>query len=324
MNVSKIPGCGSFGVYVDNLDLNKISDEEWYELGQAHLKQLVTIIRDVDISINRFEELVKKWGLPRSVDGYNVNRKKEFTEEDKRHFENCKHVGIDNSLIVKVTGKRNKEGKIQGIFANGELKWHSNESGQLAFTSGVTLLCGSNYKETSTGFVTTTDWYEKQTQTFRTELDEMIVEHKFDYEKLNPGFDKDEETIMRRNFGEDGELPLIIQSPGGVRGLHLGMSTFYKIKDMSMEKSNIFFEKICNEIFTDEYMYDHIYSDKKDLCFFDNSITLHRRTKSKTEREMYRLQFDYTNLISEYNFYFQEPYKSDFSVLYQDINRVCG
>lgn len=323
MKTSKIPGCGRFGIYIDDLDLNKVTHDAWMEIGQLHLETLITIFRNVNISVERFEELVKKWGLPRSVDGYNVN-KNGITEKDVEHFENCKHVGIKNSLIVRVTGKRNKDGKIQGIFANGELKWHSNESGQLAFTPGVALLCGSDFTDTSTGFVTSTDWYEKQTEAFRSELDEMIVEHKFDYEKLNPGFDKDEETIMRRNFGEDGELPLVIQSPGGIKGLHLGMSTFYKIKDMSLDKSNTLFEKICNEMFVDEYTYDHVYGTEKDLCIFDNSITLHRRSKSKIEREMLRLQFDYNKLQSDYNFYFHEPYKTDFKILHDDINRVCN
>ena len=45
MKISKIPGLGRFGHYIDDLDLNTVSDEQWHEIGQLHLKGLVTVIR---------------------------------------------------------------------------------------------------------------------------------------------------------------------------------------------------------------------------------------------------------------------------------------
>ena len=38
MKVSKIPGLGSFGHYVDNINFDIITDEEWLEIGKLHLK----------------------------------------------------------------------------------------------------------------------------------------------------------------------------------------------------------------------------------------------------------------------------------------------
>jgi hypothetical protein len=45
MKVSKIPGLGRFGVFIDNIDLNSITEDEWMEIGKIHLESLVTIIR---------------------------------------------------------------------------------------------------------------------------------------------------------------------------------------------------------------------------------------------------------------------------------------
>ena len=45
MKISKIPGLGNYGVYVDDVDFNHNTDEEWMEIGQLYLKNLVVIIR---------------------------------------------------------------------------------------------------------------------------------------------------------------------------------------------------------------------------------------------------------------------------------------
>ena len=42
------------------------------------------------------------------------------------------------------------------MFAEGELLWHSNESGDIAFTPAVALLGVENVKQSATGFMVTT------------------------------------------------------------------------------------------------------------------------------------------------------------------------
>jgi hypothetical protein len=64
-------------------------------------------------------------------------------------------------------------------------------------------------------------------------------------------------------------------------------------------------------MFTNEYIYKHWYQSDKDICIFDNSITLHNReieTGLSPERMGYRIQFDYDKLTGgTYNpFYHQE------------------
>ena len=46
MKITKIPGLGRFGIFIDDVDFTTITNEEWMEIGQLHLQNLVTIIRD--------------------------------------------------------------------------------------------------------------------------------------------------------------------------------------------------------------------------------------------------------------------------------------
>jgi len=62
MKISKIPGCGNYGIFIDDLDLQNISNEEWIEIGKLHLKNLVTIIRNTNIDWRKQSELMALWG----------------------------------------------------------------------------------------------------------------------------------------------------------------------------------------------------------------------------------------------------------------------
>jgi len=339
MKVSKIPGLGRFGIYIDDVNLNNITDEEWMEIGQLHLDSLVTIIRDTKLSPSNYNNLIGKWGDRQTIAFYNLFKKYNLTphelffehdnpehnilEDDKEYIETIKNmVQDDTNFVLRVSGKKDNNGNPIGMFAEGELLWHSNESGNIAFTPGVSLLGGEHMIGSSTGFATTVDWYEEQTESFRKELDEMIIVHKFTPGKINPGLNYKQDHVMYRNMcPTDGvEIPLVRQSPGGYKGLHYSQNTVSYIKGLSESESQKIFKIIENGIFNEKNIYDHWYKTNTDLCIFDNSITQHRRLGDTSNRLAYRIQFNYDNLLQkEYNPYFQDLYRSKFS---QIINEV--
>lgn len=337
MKISKIPGLGRFGVFIDDLDFNTITDEEWMEVGQLHLKSLVTIIRNVNVGLSEYERRMNQWGVTRNLHAIKLCKKYQITDtelgllltnevingitvsdDDRKWIANVANilateVGHTTGLL-RVSGKRDEQGNPLGMFQEGELLWHSNESGQLAFTPGVSLLGNSGVVGSATGFVTTTDWYESQTNSFRSELDEMIIEHEFTPGRINPGLREDQDDIMYRNMcPEPSEIPLVIQSPIGIKGLHYSVNTINKIKGMTVEESQRMFDIINKGILTEENIYDHWYQQDNDLCLFDNSITLHRRLGGIKDRLCYRLQHDYTKLTPLINPYLSEPYISKYN-----------
>ena len=344
MKVSKIPGLGRFGQFIDGLDFDHLTDEEWLEIGQMHLAGLVTIIRNVNLTPRTYNLWMLKWGNPRNLAIYKVAKKygtKDVREvlysdeingipvapEDKKWLLTVINMLADagaDAEILRVTGKKDDAGNPLGMFAEGELLWHSNESGNLVFTPGVSLLAAEGVVGSSTGFVTTADWYEKQTESFRSELDEMILCHKFTPGRINPGLRQDQDIVMYRNMcPEDNELPLVIKSPAGIKGLHYSVNTIHSIKGMSVEESQKVFDHINKGLFVDEYTYDHWYQNDNDLCLFDNSITLHRRLGGVTNRLCYRFQFDYGKLAStEQSPYYQEDYATRYVEQVKDINNV--
>jgi len=346
MKISKIPGLGRFGVFVDDLDFDNLSDEEWQQIGQLHLESLVTIIRNVKLSPNEYERRIKQWGTPRKLAILNLLKKYQLThetnhlifsndvvngvvvtEDDRKYFRNLMNIiafdisGNKKTNVVKVTGKQAGDGSPLGMFAEGELLWHSNESGNLLFSPGVSLLGVAGTVGSATGFMTTPDWYENQSESFRSELDEMIVQHQFTPGKINPGLREEQDGIMHRNMcPEPIELPLVIRSPGGIKGLHYSINTINSIKDMTLADSQKMFDHINKTLFVDEYVYDHWYQNDNDLLLFDNSITLHRRLGGITDRMCYRMQFVYDGIADpNWNPWLSEPYISEYNQIKEEL-----
>jgi alpha-ketoglutarate-dependent taurine dioxygenase len=334
MKITKIPGFGNYGQYIDDLDFNTITDEEWAEIGRSHLKNLLTIFRNTNITKDQYISRITQFGpLKSSIRGY---FKKKYgripdsldpaslegiDEQDKIFFESKKYMLEETeggNFLTRVTGAKDKDGHMLGFFDSGDLGWHSNESSQITFSPEVALLGSENMIGSATGFVQTADYYESVSDSFRSELDEMVMVHSFTPGKINAAELTD--AGMRRQIQlsfcpvNGAEVPLVVTSPGGIRGLHYTINTADHIKGMTKEQSNRIFKQIDDALFTDQYTYYHHYQHNNDLVLFDNSITLHSRVGGAPDRKAYRFQYDPSRLLdAAWHPYDAGPYR-DFYV----------
>ena len=335
MKVSKIPGLGNYGIYIDGVNFDHLTKDEWLEIGKLHMDNLVTIIRDCNLNWEQQADWCMAWGDTRYNIRYNILKKypgKTFSQVIKMAFMDDPEVdsidkirltniarmqetSAEGKNVMRVTGKRDEDGHPLGMFAEGELLWHSNESGTLTFTPGVALLGSENTVGSATGFLQTADYYENVSESFRSELDEMILIHKFTPGKINPGLRMEQDEVMHANMcPEDGiEIPMVMKSPGGITGLHYSINTIDSIKGLSLEESKKVFDRINKELFVDEYIYDHWYKNDGDFLLFDNSTTLHRRLGDIKDRLCHRIQHDYSNLQNDFwQPYFQDEYAQSY------------
>ena len=339
-----MPGLGRFGAFIDDLDLKNISDEEWMELGRLHLEQKITIIRNVNVTPREFELLMMKWGKRSNLFFYRVVRdfvlnRKEFTDQDKmliKYGEIMRPVELDpTTRLTKITSISDEKGNQTGIYGKGLLDWHTDEGGQLAHTPNTSILGYKDMVGSSTEFCSTVDWYENQTESFRSELDEMIATHEFQIEKLSPDYkegndDKTNEEIylfsLKTICPEPSELPFVMVGPGGHKGLYHSSSTLKGIKGMNKIESDKLFDYINKTLFVPEYIYEHHYVGDNDLLLMDNTTTTHRRVNGSNTRLAYKIHQDYSKLFEKFNIndyrYLSEPWASEYKKQLVEINRV--
>ena len=310
--ITNIPNLEGYGVFVDDIDFNHLTRDQWMSLGKLQMEQLVMIIRRTGININRFHQVMKMWGTCRQ----NYAAKEETdTEVAKEYARIGGHAATGH--IVRVAEKN-------GLFGSGDLLWHSNESGDIAFTPGVALLGDHGMTKSATGFMVTSPYYYSLSESMRSELDEMVLVHNFQEGKINVN---DENNVVYKNMcpEPETEIPLVIQSPAGIKGLHFPYNTTTRIKDYPIEESVRLLEEIKFKL--TQYYYDYWWENDDDLLIFDNSIVQHRRLGDTTDRLCYRYQFDYSYLQYKvtgkpYMPYFQEPYISRYKEKMGEISKV--
>lgn len=352
MKVSKIPGLGRFGIYIDDVDFDNLTQEEWVEIGKLHLKNLVTIIRNTNLKPKAYAQWMERLATCRYLPDYRFSKK--YGKQAIEFIMRSRHGGDLSELspedldyilkmarlmpwqedgtplpLLAVSGKKDADGNPIGTFADGELLWHSSESGNLAAATDVSLLAYEGTVGSSTGFLTTVDWYEQQSNAFRSELDEMVMLHSFTPGRINPGLTYQyQDDIMEPHMCPvpNTEIPLVINSPGGYTGLHYPVNTIDSIKGMTKEESQKVFDQINKTLFTEEHIFDHWYKNDGDLLIFDNSITLHRRLGEIKNRLGFRYQFDFDKqcLDKPYMPYRQEPYISMYREQITDIVKVSN
>ena len=331
IRITNIPNLEGYGVFVDDIDFRNLTRTEWMDLGKLSMQKLVMIIRSTGLDNRSFHQVIKKWGKDRQnyaatlfarypwANGQidHIIASTEVPDEEKDIIREFQRVGGCNQKTgntLRVSGKKINGQRI-GMFADGELLWHSNESGDIAFTPAVALLGAENMTNSATGFMVTTPYYYSVSDSFRSELDEMILIHNFVPGRINPGLNDPQDNLMYKNMcpDPDTEIPLVIESPAGIKGLHYSFNTVTGIKGMS----NLEAKKVLAEIRKglDPYTYDYWWENDDDLLIFDNSIVQHRRLGDTTNRLCHRYQFDYTYLqykVTKQNYipYFQEPYRS--------------
>jgi alpha-ketoglutarate-dependent taurine dioxygenase len=320
MKITKILGLGDYGHYVDDTDLTNISYEEWMEIGNLQMKGLVTIIRNVNCDKNRYAQLVSKWGGTRPTAVTAIKYREKYNKDFKwvvdRVFEDSPlidegdrirmkmefrvtEITEDGYPIGRIAGGFEKDGMPKGFFPDGELLWHSNESGTLTSCPGLSLMGWQNMVGSATGFNNTATYYESVTDSMRSEFDQMVLIHRYTNNRINPGHtSREQDETFRVNMvpTPDAEIPLVWNSPGGIRGLHFSPNTTHKIKGMNKKESDKIINMISKEVFSKKYTYDHWYTQNNDICFFDNSIMCHRRLGSIDGRVAYRIPHDYTYL----------------------------
>lgn len=214
----------------------------------------------------------------------------------------------DNPITFRVTNQRNDKGEIQGLFADYELGWHCNNSGQKHDDKTIVIMLMERPGDQDhglTSFVNTRLAYEELEPTAKKLVDDIEIEISFD------AFRGHGETLYKAN---DHGYPIPPEDPlyDIFKRKASAYPEFYKslvnMHPYSRQKALYFLpNSISNwrrkngRPMKDKglwnYLTDHIYSGKYtythrwevgDLIINDQFMGFHKRTEPKGDRWMWR------------------------------------
>jgi len=204
--------------------------------------------------------------------------------------------------MVRVTGKRDENSNNLGMFSDGELEWHSNQQGDPNHMPVVALLAWEGTAGTCTEFLNAGQAYADLSDEWKETCDQLVCVHAYRPQEIAPGINAVQDQILRYNMCPvDGtRIPLVIKSPGGIRGLHFTYTSISHFDGLPPEESSRIYDYLKDHVRQPKYIHRHNWRDG-DLLFMDNTITMHRRpTKDCSKRVLYRMCFNYDRVLPSY------------------------
>lgn len=312
MKITKVPGFGDYGILVENFDYN--DPDQYLKLKEVSLKNLVTIVdggnQDRFDSLNQHLSLVTnarpytaRWAAM-----YGWDWETKVTADEIEVVDLVQKWIVDKNYLgwTKVSGQTDDYGKPMGVFGETELLWHNDDGANINFHPLINLYTAQHANTSATCFLQTATWYEQQSESFKSELNELVCKYTWDNSKIQPGSDKLNEIIVRSNHVPPNyvDIPLVVTTPGGITGIYFNpMVTGFA--GMGDAESDLLLKTITDGIYKPEYQYDHWYRNSMgDLVILDQCITLHSRKidssknlkEELTQRVLYRCPSDYTGL----------------------------
>lgn len=269
----------SVGCEVYDIDLN--NDEEIIELGKLVANQCIVFV-DQEIDTVRLSNIMTQWGRPsQSL----IHNRLLNGQLDGRHWrEIILNLGFVNretkdlAAVSMVSYKNDKRQRPLGLFANGELDWHSDQCATDDSQRIIGLQSVSDTVNSQTTFLCTHDAFEGLSSDMRSMIKELFVRHKWRDHVMAPGLNHAQTLLIHYNMVPlDGmETRLYRETVTGLGGLKLPTHSFDGFVGMSQDESHRLLGELRKAVFHDKYVYTQDWQDGQ-MVFMDQEITLHAR-----------------------------------------------
>jgi alpha-ketoglutarate-dependent taurine dioxygenase len=308
MQTLPLENFGSLGAQAVDINLQTASDEELKELGELVLKKLVVYVNAENASVTpeRFQYIQTRWGDPISSDaGKRLEERVKKDGWNKLYVETARDMkAMRKDMLpgmIRVTGIKDEKGHRTGMFADGELDWHSNQQSD---NDGYAPLIGLQGVEgtegSSTEFLQTVDALNDLETDTRSEVEQLIAIHSFGADRISRGTSKSQALITNLQLvpEDNTEMPVLAIAPNGDKGMHFPWTSIVGFKDYTQEEFKKLFDYLVNHLWQDKYVYKHMWQDGE-IVWMDQIVTLHRRPGSDTsKRLLHRMCSNWSNIIA--------------------------
>ena len=223
MKTLSLENFGSLGAQAVDINLQTASDEELMELGKLVFDKLVVYVdaKCASVTPERFQYIQTRWGEPMGSDAG-----KRLEERVKKDGWNKLYVDTARDMkamrkdmlpgMIRVTGIKDEKGRRTGMFADGELDWHSNQQSD---NNGYAPLIGLQGVEgtegSSTEFLQTVDALNDLDNDTRTEVEHLVAIHTFEKDRVSRGTSESQALITNLQLvpEDNTEMAVIATAP---------------------------------------------------------------------------------------------------------------
>lgn len=309
MDTLKLPGFGNLGAQAVDINLATASDNDLMELGKLVFDQLVVYVdaKCASITPQRFHYIQTLWGdpvvsnaRPKLQERIKKEGMTKLMAETLNDIKKMREGLEDLKGMIRVTGIKDDKGKRTGMFADGELEWHSNQQSD---NSGYAPLIGLQGVEGTEGsrteFLQTVDAFNDLSSDMQAEVKQLIAIHSFQKDKICKGTSDSQALITQMHLVPDDnvEMPVMATAPNGMLGMHFPWTSVVGFKGYTQSEFESLYNALVAHLWQDKYVYKHDWKDGE-IVWMDQIVTLHRRPGSDTsKRLLHRMCSTWSNIL---------------------------
>ena len=238
------------------------------------LKNMLVVMRDQKFSPEDEIRIAKVVGDPIS------------TLNDKR---------VDDTTIIpgiiRVTGKKNKNG-IVGLFGHrSTLDWHANRCSSPERKPLIWMWGESGMEGSRTSFINNIITYKDLPEDFKNQISEKKVFCGFKTGTYS------ESVQFKEHINREWAIPLVYTNDAKQTGLYFPFHQILEMQDTNPEDFNKIMNFLKNHVLQEKYMYHHDWKDN-DLLISEQWLSIHKRWyfEKMEERILHRIAYDYSNM----------------------------
>ena len=275
-------------VVIEDFDMTTVTQEDINQISKLIAKNTLVVIRNQRLSV---EDEVRILKMFKDIQTFVVADSTDYVSTLAGAM-----VAGSEDLFLRVSGKKDEQGRAGIAGYDCEMVWHCNEPGIKNRKSMVWLHSTEGSKGSRTSYTNNSLSYNDLPDNLKHELENYHLEI---YQGLGLGKDdleSDYAELLKMGASGLAEYnpPLIKINKAGNKGIYFPMYHVHKIKELDENRSKEIPDFLREFIVREEYVYHHDWEDG-DILIADQEIGIHKRWpfKKMSERTLHRACFDY-------------------------------
>ena len=254
-------------------DLREVTKERALEIAQLCIEHTVVVFKNQNLTPKQEIDFCAKIGNYQKTHGSERGADIIVPEQDG---------------VLRVTGKKNKNGK-EGLFGHKHaLDWHANQTSNPDRMPLIWLYGVEGTKGSRTSYINMIDAYKDLDDNFKEEIKDI---------KVHCGYEKgrySDSEYFKEHINYDLALPLVYTNDANQTGLYFPFLQIFAFQGDANKKFDDIMERLTAHVLNEKYVYHHDWDDG-DVVIAEQWLGVHKRWafEDMDKRVLHRIAFDY-------------------------------
>ena len=266
-------------VFIEDLDMKQASQDQINQIAKLIATNTLVIIRNQNLTAPEEAKILRMFKEPQTF----------VVPTATNYVSDLAGAVVEGSddLFLRVSGKRDEEGRVGIAAYESEMVWHCNDPGEanrlpMVWLYGVEGTVGSRTSYNN-NILSYNDLSEDMKQEIENYHLEVIKEMGLDINNMETN-----------GIIADYKPQLVVTNIANKKGLFFPMYHVSKIQEASEERSQEIIKFLCEHTVQEQYVYHHDWRDG-DIVIGEQNLGIHKRWPFKQigQRTLHRAAFDF-------------------------------